>query len=415
MANKKIVYIIGTYPLLTTTFIDREIIRLQNYGIELQIFSIRRPPQDIPLSDFQHQLKQQVTYLLPIKILVLFFSQLYFAFSKPKKYFETLAYLLTRPHPTKKARAKSLLHFGEGVYFSYFLRGQQIYEIHAHFLDRAATLALVAKRLLGIPYSLSIHAGADIYVDPVLIREKLLDARQAVTCTQYNKNHLESMVGSDLGQKITFIPHGLDASSYHSKNSHSGKQLILSVGQLKMRKGFLQLVEVCKTLRDRGYEVDCEIIGEGPLRGALEEKIAEYHLEEAVILHGALPHETVLEKYRSATLFVMPCIQTEEGDVDGIPNVLLEAMAMRIPVISTRVSAIPELIVDQKNGILVNPDDHEQLFGAITNLLESPGKRGELGVGGRKTVVSEFDIEKNIDRFINTLWPELIQHSEESK
>ena len=88
---------------------------------------------------------------------------------------------------------------------------------------------------------------------------------------------------------------------------------------------------------------------------------------------------------------------------------------MKLPVISTRVSAIPELIVDQKNGILVNPDDHEQLFGAITNLLESPGKRGELGVGGRKTVVSEFDIEKNIDRFINTLWPELIQHSEESK
>ena len=411
MVNKKIVYIIGTYPLLTTTFIDREIMRLQDWGIDLKIFSIRRPPEDIPLSDFQLQLQQRVTYLLPIKILTLIWSQLYFAFLKPKKYFRTLIYLLSQPHPGMMARVKSLLHFGEGVYFAYFLLGQEIYEVHAHFLDRAATLALVAKRLLDIPYSISIHAGADIYVNPVLIREKLLESRKAVTCTKYNKKHLESLIGSKLSQKITFIPHGLDASSYNSKNHQHGKQLILSVGQLKMRKGFLQLVEVCKTLRDHDYDIRCEIIGEGPLRGALQAKISEYQLDEVVILHGALPHEEVLERYRNATLFVMPCIQTQEGDVDGIPNVLLEAMAMEIPVISTRVSAIPELIDDQINGILVNPEDHDELFGAITELLKSPAKRAKLGEGGRQTVVSNFNIENNIDQFINTLWPELTPHA----
>jgi glycosyltransferase involved in cell wall biosynthesis len=284
MANKKIVYIIGTYPLLTTTFIDREIMRLQDWGIDLDIVSIRRPPKDIPLSDFQHQLEQRVRYLLPIKILTLFFSQVYFAFSKPKRYFGSLAYLLSRPHPTMMARVRSLLHFGEGVYFAYFLRGQEIYEIHAHFLDRAATLALVAKRLLDIPFSISIHAGADIYVSPVLIREKILEARAAVTCTKYNKKHLESMIGSTLSQKITFIPHGLDASTYKSTNSQQEKQVILSVGQLKMRKGFLQLVEVCKTLRDQNYDVRCEIIGEGPLRRALQDKISEYHLMEHYLM-----------------------------------------------------------------------------------------------------------------------------------
>ena len=411
MTNKKIVYIIGTYPLLTTTFIDREIMRLKNWGIDLQIYSIRRPPKDIPLSDFQHQLMKRVTYLLPVSILSLIFSQVFFAVSNPKKYFDTLVYLFSRPHPTLGARFKSLLHFGEGVYFAYFLRGQDVFEIHAHFLDRAATLALVAKRLLGIPYSLSIHAGADIYVSPVLIREKLQEARQAVTCTKYNKMHLESMIGSKLGQKITFIPHGLDASGYNSKSNHHGKQVILSVGQLKMRKGFLQLVEVCKMLRDHGHDVVCEIIGEGPLREALQAKIGEYKLEDEVILHGALPHEKVLESYRKATLFVMPCIQTEEGDVDGIPNVLLEAMAMKLPVISTRVSAIPELIVGQQNGILVEPDDQNELFDAIIHLLNSPGIRDALGEGGRQTVVSEFDIEKNIDHFIKTLWPDLIHQS----
>lgn len=164
-------------------------------------------------------------------------------------------------------------------------------------------------------------------------------------------------------------------------------------------------------LRDHGHDVGCEIIGEGPLRGALQAKISEYQLEDEVILHGALPHEKVLESYRKATLFVMPCIQTEEGDVDGIPNVLLEAMAMKLPVVSTRVSAIPELIVDQQNGILVEPDDQHELFEAIIDLFNSPGMRDALGEGGRRTVVSEFDIEKNVDHFIKTLWPDLIHQS----
>jgi glycosyltransferase involved in cell wall biosynthesis len=407
MKNKKIVYIIGSYPLLTTTFIDREIMRLDQSGIDLQIFSIRHPNKATPLSSFQYQLQQRVIYLLPINIWRLFASHFYFAFSRPKKFFGTLAYLLTRPHPNLTARIKTILHFGEGVYFAYFLRNQNIFEIHAHFLDRATVLALVAKRLLEIPYSISIHAGADIYVSPVLIREKLIEARHAVTCTQYNKKHLESLIGRDASQKITFVPHGLDASSYISENGNHGKQTILAVGQLKMRKGFLQLIEVCKMLNDRGYDIRCEIIGEGPLRETLEQKISDFSLEDKVILCGAQPHEEVLKRYRRATLFVMPCIQTEDGDVDGIPNVLLEAMAMRIPVISTKISAIPELIRDQKNGILVSPNNQEELFDAITHLLESPEKRAELGEIGRQTVLSDFDIEKNIDKFVKTLWPEL--------
>ena len=409
MANKKIVYIIGTYPLLTTTFIDREIMRLKQWGIDLQIFSIRRPPEDSPLSSFQYQLQKSVKYLLPLNIIKLISSQIYFAFSKPKKYFGTLFFLLSRPHPNVTTKIKTLLHFGEGIYFAYFLRKQKIYEIHAHFLDRAAVLALVARRLLGVPYSISIHAGADIYVHPVLIREKLMEARKAVTCTRFNKKYLESLVGNSVTEKISFIPHGLDATRYNSEDKVNKELVILGVGQLKKRKGFLLLVEVCKMLSDHGYDFRCEIIGEGPRREILQEKISNYSLEDKVFLCGALPHEEVLKRYQKATLFVMPCMQTEDGDVDGIPNVLLEAMAIKIPVISTRVSAIPELIIDRKNGILVSPNNQNELFDAIINLLGSPGKRAELGEAGRQTVLSDFDIDKNVDKFVNTLWPELIQ------
>ena len=183
--------------------------------------------------------------------------------------------------------------------------------------------------------------------------------------------------------------------------------LLLAVGQLKMRKGFFELIEACKTLRDQNFNFKCEIIGGGPLFKSLQEKITMYALEDHVTLTGALPNEEVLERYKKATLFVMPCKVSENGDVDGIPNVLLESMAMTVPVISTRISAIPELLSDQENGLLVNPNSHDELVEAIVSLINSPEKRAQLGKAGRRKVLADFNIDTNIDRFAKTLWPEL--------
>lgn len=407
MTAKKIVYIIGRYPLLTTTFIDREIMKLKQWGVDLTIFSIRQPPEDTPLSSFQIELKQQVKYLLPVNLWQLIFSQIFFSVLHPRRFFGTLVYLLTREHPNFNAMLKTILHFGEGVYFAYLLRDQEIDEVHAHFLDRAALLALVAKRLLEIPYSLSIHAGADIYVNPTLIFEKLQEARQAVTCTHFNKTHLKSLIGSSLAEKIIVVPHGLNPQQFAPDQNLRDENLLLAVGQLKMRKGFFELIEACKSLRDQNFDFKCEIIGGGSLFGSLQEKITAYSLEDHVSLTGALPNEEVLERLKKATLFVMPCKVSENGDVDGIPNVLLESMAMTVPVISTRISAIPELISDQENGLLVNPNSHDELVKAIISLINSPEKRAQLGNAGRKKVLADFNIDTNIDRFANTLWPEL--------
>lgn len=407
MTAKKIVYIIGRYPLLTTTFIDREIMKLKQWGVDLTIFSIRQPPEDTPLSSFQIELKQQVKYLLPVNVWQLIFSQIFFSVLHPRRFFGTLVYLLTREHPNFNAMLKTILHFGEGVYFAYLLRDQEIDEVHAHFLDRAALLALVAKRLLEIPYSLSIHAGADIYVNPTLIFEKLQEARQAVTCTHFNKTHLKSLIGSSLAEKIIVVPHGLNPQQFAPDQNLRDENLLLAVGQLKMRKGFFELIEACKSLRDQNFDFKCEIIGGGSLFGSLQEKITAYSLEDHVSLTGALPNEEVLERLKKATLFVMPCKVSENGDVDGIPNVLLESMAMTVPVISTRISAIPELISDQENGLLVNPNSHDELVKAIISLINSPEKRAQLGNAGRKKVLADFNIDTNIDRFANTLWPEL--------
>jgi glycosyltransferase involved in cell wall biosynthesis len=342
-------------------------------------------------------------------------SQLYFLILRPKRYFGTLLYLLTRPHPKTKGRFlnrrfMTFLHFIEGVYAAFLLRNRDFRELHAHFADRAATIALVVGRILNKPYSLSIHAGPDIFVDPVLLPEKVLEARHVVTCTLYNKTHVEAVVGQDLGHKISHVNHGLDLKQYGSRRPPSGERpVILSVGQLVERKGFAQLIRACRRLRDQGYDFACHIVGQGDQREELENLIQTLSLEHRVTLRGALPHEKVIEEYDQATIFVLACTTSRVGNMDGIPNVLPEAMAMQLPVISTNLSAIPELINDQLNGLLVPPGDIVSLAAAMARLLDEPALRERLGRKGRQLVVDRFDIERNIRCFASTLWPDWYQ------
>lgn len=405
--GEKLIYVVGTYPLLTTTFIDREILQLRQWGLDVQVVSIRRPPSNIPLSNVQLDLQREVLYLLPVDVPKLFLSHLHFAFNCPRTFFGTLVYLLTRPHPGFAQRIKTFLHFGEGVYAAYLLRGQYFREFHAHFIDRAATLALVMGRLLGKPYSLSIHAAEDIFVHPILLDEKIREARHAVTCTRYNKSHLEALLGRNLDPQVSHIPHGLDLTQYPQDVASSEiNHLILAVGQLVERKGFVNLIEACHILKGRGYEFQCQIIGEGAQHQTLADLIARLSLEDCVTLCGAIAHEEVVERYKKAGMLVMPCIQSADGNLDGIPNVLFEAMAMQIPVIATRISAIPELIVDDVNGMLVGPGDRLDLADAMETLIDSPQKALRLGRNGRESILAEFNIECNVRRFATTLWPE---------
>src|SRR5512135_3176317 len=206
-----LVYIIGTYPSLTTTFIDREIEFLRRMGVNLQVVSIRRPSSR--LSPEQMELQRDVTYLLPVSKLAFMLGHLRFAVRRPRVYFGTLAYLLTRPHPSLGVRFKTLMHFGEGIYAAHVLRRFALVHLHAHFVDRAATVALIASRLLNVPYSVTAHAN-DIYVNPVLLPEKLSEASFVATCTGYNQAHLAHAGNGDISRKVKCIYHGLDMNGY---------------------------------------------------------------------------------------------------------------------------------------------------------------------------------------------------------
>jgi glycosyltransferase involved in cell wall biosynthesis len=269
-------------------------------------------------------------------------------------------------------------------------------------VDRAAIVALVAGRLLDLPYSLTAHAN-DIYVNPVLLNEKVAEARFITTCTSYNKQYLLKILPRELHDKVHLLYHGLDLSAYQPPSSNSTQEpwRLLSIGRLTEKKGFQYLIAACQKLNEQGYNFVCHIIGEGPLHQDLETQIAQLNLTGKVVLCGAMPFEKVLEQYRQATLFVLPCIVAKDGDRDGIPNVLIEAMAMQLPVISTNISGIPELIRDKDNGLMVTSGDEADLAQTLAKLLDQPTLCKQLAIRGRQTVLEEFEVVRNVQHLFD--------------
>jgi glycosyltransferase involved in cell wall biosynthesis len=393
-------YLMGRYPVLTETFIDREILRLIDRGVDLRIVSIRQP--DANLSPRQQELRRRVEYLLPVSWVALIAAHLEAIVRRPRTYFGTLGWLLTRHHP-RGTRLRTLLHFGTGVYAAWKLRGRRGVHIHAHFADRAATVALVASRLLDARYSVTAHAR-EIYVAPVLLPERISNAAFTATCTEYNRRHLATLVDRSTGERILRLYHGLDLSTFDGpprRAEDAQRPLLLSVAQLWERKGLEDLVRACGHLRDRGSEFRCEIVGEGPLRPRLEALIAELRLGELVTLTGPLPHPEVVARLAAARAFVLPCVVAPDGDRDGIPNVILEAMASGLPVVSTPVSGIPEVVRDGETGYLVPEHDPEAVASACERLLTDADLASRLGEAGRVFVRREFDLHRNVDRLID--------------
>ncbi len=392
----RLTYIIGTYPSLTTTFIDREIQALIDRGADLQVVSIRHPRSQ--LSPSQRVLQRRVRYLLPANPFRLAAAHLRFAVGSPSRYFGTARYLLGRPHPPG-ARLRTLLHFATGVYAAYLVRDRAGIHLHAHFVDRAAIVALVSARLLRSSYSVTAHAN-DIFIRPVMLSEKVEGATFLATCTEYNRQHLTRLLGPRLGAKIHRIYHGLDLVAYEPASRRpDGPPLVLAVGQLKEKKGLRYLVDACHELESRGIDFECRIVGDGPLWEELQTSIKQFGLTRTH-LEGALQHPEVVKLYRRASVFVLPCVVADDGDRDGIPNVILEAMAMGLPVVSTPVSGIPEVVRDGATGLLVPPADAAALADAIATLIADPERGRRLGRAGHRFVDSNFEIAKNADRLL---------------
>jgi glycosyltransferase involved in cell wall biosynthesis len=386
--------LVKTYPKISETFILEEILGLERHGLRLHIFSLRRP-SDVISHTATEAVRAPVSYLPPdgvLDVTAVIAAHVALIVKSPWRYLKTLLFVLRREEPN---RTRAFLQAG---YLANRLSKAGIAHLHAHFASEPAGVAELVSKLAPISYSISAHAK-DIYLSPPgSLRRKIRGARFTVTCTEYNRTQLAGIAGPEA--MVLRMYHGVDLSRFRSERTRDAQAqspLVLSVGRLREKKGFAVLIEACRLLRDAGIAMRCQIVGYGEEHYNLQSLIRRHALEDTVHLIGKMTHDELIELYRQTAVFALPCQVASDGDRDGIPNVLLEALGMEIAVVSTNVSGIPEVIRDGVNGLLIAPHDAKALADAIRRLLDSPALRKRLGVAGRQTVATQFCNDANLE------------------
>ena len=415
-----VAYILKGYPRLSEIFITSEIYRLEQLGVKLRLAVIKHG-DEVGTNGLFKRIQTQPNYLPQTSSLSQTSLRQWLDLHL-KDFLPALRYV-ARQRPLGIARAataafsqavrarKSFFAAPRKLYLKEFLQAvwiarlildaDDVRHIHAHFCHGATTVAWLVSIITGLPFSFTAHAK-DIYCDSLnpagLLRRKMRAARFVVTCTDANREHLLNIEPT---ANVRCIYHGLNAEFADllgdgtNPPAKNGQLRALGVGRLVPKKGFDVLVGACAILKLRGFHFETAIVGEhGEHEAELRRQIDLHGLKNHVRLIGPLEQSRLYTEYQRADVFCLPCRVLDNGDRDGLPNVIMEAMACGLPVITTPVSGIPEIIHDGHNGTLVPPDDADALANAIQRLSSDAMLARNLGRAGRMTVLEHFDGNK---------------------
>lgn len=382
------------FPEMHETFIVRELNALSRAGIDIRIYSLKYCRDRIVHPESQ-PLIEKTTYVAWNSPLV-WGQALLEIFSHPVKAFYTFSWTVRYHYRFLKQLFKAIGIWFLSMGLTRLMRADQIGHVHAHWATMPSTAAVIVGKNLGVPFSFSAHAW-DIFVPNGSLKEKVRLATKVITCTEYNRNYLSNL-SPEAGDKIILNYHGVDLSKFNNEDefdsNHNGKSevpLFLSVGRLVETKGYATLIEAYRELRDQGEKFRAVIVGEGPLYREILSSIKRARLEGVVTLRQALPQIELRKLYKDALAFVLASVIAGNGDRDGIPNVILEAMAMGLPVVSTNISGIPEAVQNYKTGLNVRSHNVEELAQALSSLLQNRDRAFELGKQGRRLAERCFD------------------------
>jgi colanic acid/amylovoran biosynthesis glycosyltransferase len=393
----RLLYVVSLFPCWSETFIVREIAALIAAGADVRILSLKPPSEKLVHPEAERLLPRVRHPLSPGPAALRRAAAL---LAHPRA-LSSLALALGRAlawHPIELA--KSLEAVARAVEQLAWVREFDPDVIHAHWASYPSTAALALGRLLGKPFGFTCHAH-DIFVHDHLLREKIESAAVPVTISRYNVDWLAEQVTARARERLTVIHCGVDLPTLPFQQDEGREQdLIVTVGRLDPIKGFDILIDALAELKGRGRRFRCQIIGEGPLRSELQTRIDRQGLSRLVELVGARPQSEVRAALCAATVFTLPSLIAPSGDRDGIPVSLMEAMAAGAPVVSTRVSGIPELIEDEREGLLVAPQDSPALAEALARLLDDAALRRRLAVAARAKIEREFDAAREANKLL---------------
>ncbi len=389
----RVAYLMSWFPAPTETFILHELLELRRQGLELDVFPLlgaapgpRHPGVDelLARTRYHRGLSAEVVA-----------AQLHWLVRRPRAYLRAWARAIRGNLRSPGFLARALVVVPRAAFIARQIEARGHTHVHAHWATHPALAALVVKELTGTGYSFTAHAH-DLYLDRAMLEEKVREARFVVTISEFNRALLRDLYGEAAARKTSVIRCGVDPARFQPRPhpARTGPAIIACIAGLRDYKGHRYLVDACAALRERGVSFRCLLVGDGPERAALARQIAARSLREVELL-GAQPQDKVRELLATADVLVHPSVITEKGMMDGIPVALMEAMATACPVVSTRVSGIPELVRDGKTGLLVEQRDATALADAIQRLVEDPALARSLGMAGRRAVLREFTLERN--------------------
>ena len=391
--STRFAYLFERFPSFGQTFCYREVEELDRQGIEPKIFSIRNPKGE-PAQDWDTRIAERVHYLPEEKELL---EEVRRAAKKRKIGSEILGAL------DEWGRRTDFLRLYQAIYVGSRLREMGVNHVHAHFAGMAARTAFWINRFFSITFSFTAHAN-DIFSPHhfEIGLDKLVDtALVIVTETDYAARFLRERF-SHRADRIHRLYNGLDLSEFGRADFSSAQPFIIAVGRLIPKKGFGDLIRTCGLLTERGQSFRCEIIGEGPLENELRRQIDEAHLQNNVVLAGAKVQTELRRRLAAANVFVLPSVIDPDGGMDNLPTVIMEAMATGLPVVSTTVGGIPEMVIESETGFLVQPGNTMAMTDAIQKVINDSSLAARLGRSGYERARALFSIQKNV-RHLSTL------------
>ena len=404
--RRPVALLLSRFPLITETFILREVIELELLGQPVRLVPLIKEEPTVVHREARPWVSRALfTPFLSRPILE---SNLETLRQRPAIYLGLLRKMVLGRHQRFGVRVRTLALFPKAVFLAERLQAEGIRHVHAHFATYPAAVALIISSLTDITYSLTVHAH-DIFVGQELLGDKLSAAQWIRTVSFFNKRFLLDLYPDLPPEKLKVIHVGVgsrQASTDCAPPARHEPRLLLSIAALKPYKGLSVLLAACRLLRDQGVAFRCEIIGDGPLRKRLQLAIDRSGLAGVVRLVGSQPQHEVARSISNSFLVVLPSIVAPDGQMEGIPVALMEAMAAGRPVVASALSGIPELIESGIDGILTTPGDEHELASAIESLLADPAAAGAMGLRGRRRVTMDFNL--------TTTARELLEHLDDS-
>jgi glycosyltransferase involved in cell wall biosynthesis len=383
------------FPKLTETFVLDEMLAVERQGIAIEVYPLQRDrggvvhPAAAALVERAH--------FRPLLSWAIVAAHLYYLWHRPRAYLATWWTLLRSTWGSARYFFGALAFFPKAVAFARHMQECGVTHVHAHFASHPAAVAFVVHGLSRIPYSFTAH-GSDLHRDPHMLREKVAGAAFVVAISRYNRSVVLETCGEAVRDKLAVIHCGVDTRAFRPKQRRCdpGRPLrVLCIGTLHEVKGQRYLLDALARLRQRNRPWECHLVGDGPDRSMLERHARQLGIASAVHFHGPCPRERVMELLDRCDVLAAPSVPTRDGRREGIPVVLMEAMASGLPVVASRLSGIPELIEHGVSGWLAEPGDVQSLVAALELLLGDPRLRRRLGRAGRAKVEREFDLERN--------------------